>query len=41
MCTVLFYNSLGVVHEVLSYASKQSGDRPHGRITLQRSTSHT
>ena len=22
VCTVFFYNSLGVVHEVLSYASK-------------------
>ena len=32
MRAVFFYNSAGVVHEVLSYASKRSGDCPDGRI---------
>ncbi len=38
MRAVFFYNSLRVVHEVFSYASKQSGDRPVATIAASRTT---
>jgi hypothetical protein len=34
MRAIFIYNSLRVVHEVLSYACKWSGDCPHGMIPV-------